>query len=386
MKITNKNLATLMISTLAISSAAGQTYTLVDLGAFAGQSEAYGLAAGSVPLGSFVNPDSHFQSVLFTTPETVLASVGGYEEQVAFTSDATGRVYGTSYSFGDLTPSGFVADSSGVSLLAPFAARASNSAGAIAGTSYAADAGLRYLPRAAVWNNGTLSVLGTLGGASAQALAIDDRAWIVGSSTTTGEASSRPVLWKGTAPTDLGTLGGTAGQATAIYGTRIIGHSQNASGVRRATQWTIDASGGVVSRTDLGALAPSAYSYALGMNSTGRIVGTSRFHAVLFENVSCVDLNTRIPPSAGWTLEKAWAINDAGVIVGGGSYLGFPRAFMLLPNCSADFNHDGFVNGNDYDEFASLFDVADIGADFNHDGFVNGDDYDLFAESFAAGC
>jgi len=54
--------------------------------------------------------------------------------------------------------------------------------------------------------------------------------------------------------------------------------------------------------------------------------------------------------------------------------------------CAADFNHDGFVNGDDYDFFAEAFDVADPAADFNHDGFVNGDDYDAFAEHFDVGC
>ncbi|MBL8761475.1 MAG: lamin tail domain-containing protein [Phycisphaerae bacterium] len=54
--------------------------------------------------------------------------------------------------------------------------------------------------------------------------------------------------------------------------------------------------------------------------------------------------------------------------------------------CPADFNGDGFVNGNDYDEFASAFDVADMAADFNGDGFVNGNDYDEFASAFDAGC
>ena len=54
--------------------------------------------------------------------------------------------------------------------------------------------------------------------------------------------------------------------------------------------------------------------------------------------------------------------------------------------CLADFNHDGFVNGDDYDAFAEMFDMADSAADINHDGFVNGDDYDLFAEHFDVGC
>ncbi len=58
----------------------------------------------------------------------------------------------------------------------------------------------------------------------------------------------------------------------------------------------------------------------------------------------------------------------------------------IVPQCPADFNHDGFVNGDDYDAFAEVFDIADPAADLNHDGFVNGDDYDLFAEHFDAGC
>ncbi|NUQ51304.1 MAG: hypothetical protein HUU19_01250 [Phycisphaerales bacterium] len=61
-------------------------------------------------------------------------------------------------------------------------------------------------------------------------------------------------------------------------------------------------------------------------------------------------------------------------------------AFTITPTCPADFNNDGFVNGDDYDAFASAFDNAAPDADFNHDGFVNGDDYDLFAEHFDAGC
>ncbi|MFO0836059.1 MAG: hypothetical protein U0638_13895 [Phycisphaerales bacterium] len=55
-------------------------------------------------------------------------------------------------------------------------------------------------------------------------------------------------------------------------------------------------------------------------------------------------------------------------------------------DCAADFNHDGYVNGNDYDLFAEAFDAADHAADFNADGFVNGDDYDAFAARFDQGC
>ncbi len=55
-------------------------------------------------------------------------------------------------------------------------------------------------------------------------------------------------------------------------------------------------------------------------------------------------------------------------------------------SCPADFDHNGFVNGDDYDAFAVLFDVADPGADFNGDGFVNANDFDEFSENFEVGC
>ncbi|MFO0836087.1 MAG: PA14 domain-containing protein [Phycisphaerales bacterium] len=64
-----------------------------------------------------------------------------------------------------------------------------------------------------------------------------------------------------------------------------------------------------------------------------------------------------------------------------------PASMLVHSNpCMSDFNNDGFVNGDDYDLFAEVFDNADSAADVNDDGFVNGDDYDAFAEAFDAGC
>ncbi|MFO0834242.1 MAG: GC-type dockerin domain-anchored protein [Phycisphaerales bacterium] len=54
--------------------------------------------------------------------------------------------------------------------------------------------------------------------------------------------------------------------------------------------------------------------------------------------------------------------------------------------CPADLNHDGFVNGDDFDLFASAFESGTATADFNLDGFVNGDDFDEFASYFEGGC
>jgi hypothetical protein len=54
--------------------------------------------------------------------------------------------------------------------------------------------------------------------------------------------------------------------------------------------------------------------------------------------------------------------------------------------CKADYNHDGFVDGIDYDQFNNAFEAGDPAADLNGDGFVDGIDYDQFMQDFENGC
>jgi len=54
--------------------------------------------------------------------------------------------------------------------------------------------------------------------------------------------------------------------------------------------------------------------------------------------------------------------------------------------CPADFDNDGFVNGDDFDRFIVLFTNGATGADIDRDGFVTGDDFDQFVRTFEAGC
>ena len=54
--------------------------------------------------------------------------------------------------------------------------------------------------------------------------------------------------------------------------------------------------------------------------------------------------------------------------------------------CPPDFNGDGFVNGQDFDEFVVGFEAGDPATDFDRDGFVTGLDFDQFVIEFEAGC
>ena len=76
---------------------------------------------------------------------------------------------------------------------------------------------------------------------------------------------------------------------------------------------------------------------------------------------------------------------DPSFIVGSMSFTSGTATIKRVA-CAADSNCDGYVNGNDYDEFASWFESGSPRADFNGDGYVNGNDYDGFASHFEAGC
>lgn len=90
---------------------------------------------------------------------------------------------------------------------------------------------------------------------------------------------------------------------------------------------------------DLGAVDGIASSLANGINGAGLVVGASFGSdgtvATLFVDGKAIDLNTLIPPNTGWTLTNAFAINDAGQIVGEGivraSYGVWTHAFLLTP-------------------------------------------------------
>jgi probable HAF family extracellular repeat protein len=84
----------------------------------------------------------------------------------------------------------------------------------------------------------TMTDLGTLpGGQSSIAVGINNAGQIVGQSqTATGQF--HPVLWENGTITDLGTLGGTVGVANSInVAGQIVGQNQTAAGELHAFLW-----------------------------------------------------------------------------------------------------------------------------------------------------
>lgn len=205
-------------------------------------------------------------------------------------------------------------------------AQAINSAGVIVGTSNIPGS---TRPHAFMWRNGVMTDLGALAGGWSEATAINDEGVIVGWSTLASGAN-RAVRWKNGVRRNLGTLGGKNSQATAInaYGV-IVGWSETAAGHRHAFRWE----NGVM--TDLGTLGGTT-SGANGINRAGVIVGQSTTasgarHAFRWKDGVFKDLG-----ALGRQYSFASAINTRGQIVGtlgphpdaAGEELDFSDAFL----------------------------------------------------------
>jgi probable HAF family extracellular repeat protein len=184
------------------------------------------------------------------------------------------------------------------------------------------------------WQQGGVFDLGMLPGASvASATAINAFGRIAGYSNS-ATTSQHAVLFDAEGVLDLGVLpgGGTSFAFALNNSGQVVGYSEYDNAMHQgvfghAFLWQ----NGVM--TDLGVGVDSS---ALGINSSGQIVGTAAFSAsssshiaFLWQGGATFDLNTLIAPDTGWVLTSANSINDLGQIVGYGTYQGQTHAFIL---------------------------------------------------------
>ena len=181
--------------------------------------------------------------------------------------------------------------------------------------------------------NGSYQDLGTLPGGDWSA------AYGVNASGTTvgyGDLASglfRAMIWNPDGSvTQLGTLGGANSYATAVNDSgQVVGHAATASGYDNAFLEI----GGVMQ--DLGTL-DGGCSYAYGINDSGVIVGYSwsedanNPEAFVYSDGLMQDLNSLIPSASGWQLLEAYGINASGDITGIGLLNDHPAAFLLEPD------------------------------------------------------
>jgi probable HAF family extracellular repeat protein len=157
-----------------------------------------------------------------------------------------------------------------------------------------------------------------------------------------GDEILHAFIWSNGSITDLGTLGGRTSEALAINNrSQVVGRARvsDAPVIRHPFIWEDG------HMTDLGMVSPCINGTAFGINNQGKIVGslsgcTDDPGDITFETAFYVetgqpmaDLNTLITPSSSNIhVVDAWNVNDRGEIFGNGKLPdGSERAVLLVP-------------------------------------------------------
>ena len=187
--------------------------------------------------------------------------------------------------------------------------------------------------------------LGTLGGRSSLATAVNERGQVIGYSFT-ADGSYHGFFW--TAQGGMVDLGTLVEPAAVNERGQVVGRYATADGDSHAFLWT--AQGGMV---DLGTLGGS-YSYATAVNERGQVVGASQTadgsgHAFLWTaQGGMVDLGT-----LGGSSSSAVAVNERGQVVGGSD--------------TADGGGHAFL----WTAQGGMVDLGDLGSRFSYATAVN---------------
>lgn len=196
-------------------------------------------------------------------------------------------------------------------------------------------AGIDAKAHAFIYSNGKMTDIGksVTGLPNSFGYGINSLGHVAGTAYDAYYAAPHAFLYDGTKGIDIGALGGLGATALAINDTdHVAGYITAGDYFDRAFHYA----NGVM--TDLGTLG-GHYSYGIGINNNNVIVGgsfidraDSIYHAFVYADGRMQDLNTLLDAaSTGWVLAEARGINDAGQIVGTGTFQGASHAFLLTP-------------------------------------------------------
>jgi len=271
-------------------------------GAVVGQADTADVDANEVPVSLAFVASRHDAAV------RSLGTLPGYDHSQAFAINDLGEIVGWTYNTdftqpGGVAPGarGFHVGADGVmrdigSLGGSTVARDINNRGVIVGSSRTADG----VTHAFVYEAGTMTALPGLGGRTSEALGINERGQVVGTSTYPGSNAARAVLWDRGSVVDLGTLGGLSARAWRINARGdIVGRARRADGAEHAFLYRDG------TMHDLGTLG-GRNSAAMDINDRGDIVGISQTGVIdpVFG-----------PVSRGFVISQSGAMQDLQTVI-----------------------------------------------------------------------
>jgi probable HAF family extracellular repeat protein len=302
-------------------------FEVIDLGTLGGSfSQARAVNAGGQVVGDSQtagDAERHAFSWTATGGMIDLGTLGGTTSSIDFkyplgVVNDSGQIVGSSSIAGDIAVHAFSWTATGGMIDlgtlggSSSGAKAVNATGQVVGVAATADDELHAFS----WTvTGGMIDLGTLGGSFIRAVAVTDSGQVVGSSTTAGDAETHAFSWTATGGMiDLGTLGGSFSEAKAVNASgQVVGDSSTAGDAEtHAFSWT--ATGGMI---DLGTLPGGTSALPAAVNASGRVVGqasTPAFSVHAFSwtvSEGMVDLGT-----FGGNSSLASAVNASGQVVG----------------------------------------------------------------------
>jgi probable HAF family extracellular repeat protein len=184
-------------------------------------------------------------------------------------------------------------------------ARSINDAGVVVGYAEYDAGGGSPVTHATAWINGLPADLGTLGVRS-QATDINAHGVVVGD-TGYANGATGAFLYQGGQMVALGTLGGASSWARAVNDSNVVVGGSATAGSSLGTAFIYQ--NGVMA--DLGA---GAGSEAFDINAAGTVVGVANHRGFIYAGGKVTLLDQLLDPASGWTVREANAINDLGQI------------------------------------------------------------------------
>src|SRR5262249_18224209 len=219
--------------------------------------------------------------------------------------------------------------------------------------------------------------LGTLGGRSVYAADLNQAGQVVGEADTAGGVS-HAFLWDNGTMIDLGTLGGGYSSAAGINDLgQVVGYSNLPGEVGRHA-FLVNPQGGVWFQdsdldgrndlmTDLGALNAGDLSGATDINNAGQVVGSSGSHAFLWDAAGGM---TDLGVPLGFADRYATGINEIGQVTGSAAYSvprsGWGRASELVWDAANGMTVLGVPGYTDSYAYA----INNAGQVVGHPGFL----------------